>query len=116
MFLKRVQMPLKREQLEKLSVEALLSLLNPDFNIGKTYFKEVGKKFMITHNYKLIFEINSTEDHVDEWETFGFPTELLNQASIESVFGKTPRECLLKFFELHPGLILYDIKNVDNYS
>lgn len=109
-------MPLRKEQVERLSVEALLNLLNPDFNIGKTYFKEKSKRFMITHNFHLIQEVNDKEDDVEEWETFGFPIELVAQTEIEPVFGETPRECLLNFFSKHPGLILYDIKNIENYS
>jgi hypothetical protein len=107
---------LMSEHLESLSTDKLMTLLNPDFNIGRTYFKEEGKQFMITHNYHLIYEVNSEEDNVDEWETFGFPVESVTLASIPPVFGPSVRECLLSFFNKYPKLILYSIENPENYS
>ena len=108
--------PLMLDHLKELSTDVLMTLLNPDFNIGKTYFKEEGKQFMITHNYHLIYEVNSDEDDVDEWETFGFPVESVSLASIPPVFGATVKDCLLSFFNSYPKLILYSIDNPENYS
>lgn len=109
-------MPLSIDHLRELSLDALVNLLNPDFNIGRTYFKDEDKKYVITHNYNLVHEVNSDENDVDEWETFGYPIELIQQAAIKPVFGSTPKECLLNFFQSHPKLILYDIDNLDKYS
>ena len=100
---------------ETFDVETLMGFLNPDFNIGRTYFHEPYKRYMISHNYYLIHEVNSNEEDVEEWETFGYEVELIQQAGIKPVFGPTAKRCLINFFTKHPKLILVDI-NTDNHG
>jgi hypothetical protein len=96
----------KKEVFERMSLEMLMDLLNPDYHIGKTFFDQPSKRWMILHDYNLVAEVNSDEDDVNEWETFGYPIELIGQASGKEVHGANPKETLINFFTSYPGLIV----------
>ena len=97
-----------RQQLKEFSLELLLDLLLPDFNICRTYFEESAKRYMVQHNYNLIAEVNEINDEPDmlKWETFGFDFELIELACTPVVYGSTAKECLLNFFDKHPTYML----------
>lgn len=105
-----------KSQLEAMSLGQLLNMLNPDFNIGVTHFEttydEDGyalpneKRWVITHNYFLIAEVNCETDEMDKWETFGYPMETLSDIKTGRVFGSNPKDTLIKFFSLYPQFVI----------
>ena len=107
---------LSKTVLEQLDLDVLMQMLNPDFNIGRTYHEEQDKKWMIVHNYNLIADVNFGIKNLGDWETFGYPIELINQASIPSVYGSTPKACLIEFLVSYPKLILNPINTPNENS
>ena len=94
---------ISKEKLEKLSVEKLLELLNPNFYIANTWFEQPSRKVVILHIYNFLADVNIRNE---DWDNFGLDEKLVYQALIPPVYGCNYKSCLIDFLLQHPTLIL----------
>jgi len=93
---------ISKEKLEKLSVEKLLELLNPNFYIANTWFNEPGKKVVVLHIYNFLADVNINNKN---WDNFGLDQDLVYQALIPPIYGCDYKSCLIDFLLQHQSLI-----------
>lgn len=96
----------KMNVLQAMSLVELLDLLNPDYSIARTSHEDIDRRYMIDHVYSLIKDVNTKQEDFEEWETFGIDFDVANLVNVEPVYASTARECLLKFFNDYPEMIL----------
>lgn len=101
-----------KEKLEKLSLEKLLGLLNPNFYIANTWFTEPSKKVVILHIYNFLADVNIRNNN---WDNFGLDEKLVYQSMIPPVYGLDYKSCLISFLTQHETLIQMPEQELKRY-
>lgn len=101
-----------KEKLEKLSLEKLMGLLNPNFYLANTWFTEPSKKVVILHIYNFLADVNVSNNN---WDNFGLDPKLVYEALIPAVYGTDYKSCLISFLTQHEDLIQLPEQTLKKY-
>ena len=103
-------------ELESMSLDTLILMLNPDYKIGATTFPSrfdadgnmlpSQKRWIVEHNYAIVADLNQPDVDVNKWVTFGLPVESIQDATCKPSYGATPKKALINFYLSNPTLII----------